>query len=142
MTTRERIKRDLMGAIKARDTAKREALRVVLGELDRHGNKTLTDEEVSAVLRKLVKSERETLELKNEPESDFIGIIEAYLPKMATDEDITAFIRENIDFSEFKNPMQAMGPVMRHFGKTADGHAVRRILQSIEDPRGEPSSEE
>ena len=133
MTIQERIKRDLLDAIKAKDVEKREALRVVLGEYDRHGTKMLTDDEVTGVLRKLVKSERETLELKNEPDSAFIGIIEAYLPKMATDEDIEAFIRENIDFSELANPMQAMGPIMKHFGKTADGHAVKRVLQSFED---------
>lgn len=122
-----------MDAIKAKDVGKREALRVVLGEFDRLGKKTLTDEEVAGVLRKLLKSERETLELKGEPDSAFIHAIEAYLPKMVNDDEITAFIRENIDFSEFKNPMQAMGPIMKHFGETADGHAVKRVLQSFGD---------
>jgi hypothetical protein len=50
---------------------------------------------------------------------------------MATDEEIADFIKENIDFSQFKNRMQAMGPIMKHFGKTADGNAVKRVLQSI-----------
>jgi uncharacterized protein YqeY len=123
-----------MDAIKAKDTDRKETLRVVLGEFDRQGQKTLTDEEVAGVLRKLVKSERETLELKGERDSAFIRTIEAYLPKMATDEEIEAFIKENIDFSGIKNKMQAMGPIMKHFGEKADGHAVKRILESHEVP--------
>jgi uncharacterized protein YqeY len=132
MTLQEKIKSDLMDAIKAKDADRKEALRVVLGEFDRQGQKTLTDDEVAGVLRKLVKSERETLELKGESDSAFIRTIEAYLPTMATDEEIAAFINENIDFSGFKNKMQAMGPIMKHFGEKADGHAVKRVLESIE----------
>ena len=131
MTLQEQIKKDLMDAIKAKDVERREALRVVLGEFDRQENKALTDDEVVGVMRRLVKSERETLELKGETDSGFIRIIEEYLPKMATDEEIIDFIQENIDFSKFKNKMQAMAPIMKHFGTTADGNAVKKVLQSI-----------
>ena len=131
MSLQERIKKDLIDAIKAKDHEQKEALRVVLGEFDRQETKELTDDDVVGVLRRLVKSERETLELKGQTDSSFIRIIEEYLPTMATDEEIAAFIEENIDFSEFKNKMQAMGPIMKHFGKTADGNAVKRVLQSM-----------
>ncbi len=131
MTSQEQIKKDLIDAIKAKDIERREALRVVLGEFDRREDKTLTDDEVIGVLTRLVKSERETLELKGETDSGFLRTIRAYLPKLATDEEIAAFIHENIDFSEFKSKMQAMGPIMKHFGKTADGNAVKRVLQSM-----------
>ncbi len=131
MTLQEEIRNDLMDAIKAKAVERREALRVVLGEFDRQESKELTDAEVVSVLKRLVKSERETLELKGEADSGFLQTIEAYLPKMATDEEIAAFIRENIDFSGFKNKMQAMAPIMKHFGTTADGNAVKRVLQSF-----------
>ena len=131
MTSQERIKKDLVEAIRAKDSVRKEALRVVLGEFDRQEKKALTDDEVAGVLRKLVKSERETLELKGEPDSGFLRALEEYLPKMATEEEIIAFIRANIDFSEFKNTMQAMGPIMKHFGETADGHTVKKILQNL-----------
>ena len=60
-----------------------------------------------------------------------MDIIEAYLPRMATEEEIGLWIAANIDFSAYKNKMQAMGPIMKHFGKTADGNAVKRVLQSM-----------
>ena len=105
--------------------------RDVLGEFDRQDKKELDDEEVASVVRRLAKSERESLEIKGESESGFLRIISEYLPKMASDEEIAAYIRENIDFSAFGNKMQAMGPIMKHFGEKADGHAVKRVLQSI-----------
>lgn len=132
MTLQEQIKKDLIDAIKAKDAVRKEALRVVLGEFDREDSKELTDQEVAGVIRKLVKSERETLELKGEADSGFIRTLEEYLPQMATDEEIIAFIHENIDLSQFKNTMQAMGPIMKHFGETADGHTVKKILQSLQ----------
>ena len=64
-------------------------------------------------------------------ESEFIRIIEAYLPKTASAEEITTWISANIDFSEFKNKMQAMGPIMHHFGDTANGDTVKQILQKM-----------
>jgi hypothetical protein len=51
---------------------------------------------------------------------------------MATREEIVAWIKENIDFSQYKNKMQAMGTIMKHFGKTADGKMVNQILQEYE----------
>jgi hypothetical protein len=48
---------------------------------------------------------------------------------MASEEEIVAWINENIDFSEFKNKMQAMGSIMKHFGPAADGDTVKQILQ-------------
>lgn len=131
MTLQEQIKKDLIEAIKAKDSVRKEALRVVLGEFDRQNKKEFTDQEVAAVLRKLVKSERETLELKGESDSGFLRTLGEYLPKMATDEEIIAFINENIDLSQFKNTMQAMGPIMKHFGEKADGHTVKEILQNL-----------
>ena len=36
-----------------------------------------------------------------------------------------------LDFSQFKNKMQAMGTIMKQFGETADGHSVKKVLLMI-----------
>ena len=64
-------------------------------------------------------------------ESAFIDILAPYLPKMAEEDEIVAWIETNIDFSGFKNKMQAMGPIMKHFGARADGNTVKQILQKL-----------
>lgn len=132
MNLQSQIKKDLSAAIKAKDEKKKEALRVILGEFGRLDKKELSDEEVVKILKKLMKSEKEVLEQKGEvADSVFIKVIENYLPKMATEEEITAWIHKNVDFSQFKNKMQAMGVIMKHFGSTADGNFVKSIIQKM-----------
>jgi uncharacterized protein YqeY len=132
MTLQKKIKTDLSAAIKAKDENKKAALRVILGEFGRLDKKELSDDEAVKILKKLIKSEKEVLEQKGDTgNSAFIEIVESYLPKMASDEEISAWIRQHIDFSQYKNKMQAMGVIMKHFGATADGNVVKDILQRM-----------
>ena len=132
MNLQNQMKKDLSAAIKAKDEKKKDALRVIIGEFGRLDKKELSDDEIVKILKKLMKSEKEVLEKKgDETESDFIKIIENYLPKMATEAEITMWVEQNIDFAEFKNKMQAMGLIMKHFGATADGNTVKKILQEM-----------
>jgi uncharacterized protein YqeY len=129
MNLQAQIKKDLSAAIKEKNENKKDTLRVILGEFGRLYKKELSDDEVVNILKKLIKSEKEVLEQKGEAaDSAFIRIIKNYLPKMATEAEITAWIQQNVDFSEFKNKMQAMGLIMKHFGATADGNSVKKIL--------------
>jgi uncharacterized protein YqeY len=132
MNIQSQMKKDLSAAIKAKDEKKKDALRVILGEFGRLDKKEVSDDEIIKILKKLMKSEREVLEQKGEAaDSEFIKVIENYLPKMATEEEITVWIHQNIDFSQFKNKMQAMGLVMKHFGAMADGNFVKEIIQKM-----------
>jgi len=132
MKLQAQIKKDLSSAMKAKDDVKKDTLRVVIGELGRSDKKELSDDEVIKVLRKLIKYEKEVLDKKGDDiDSAYIKIIENYLPKMATDEEIKKWIEQNIDFSQFKNKMQAMGLIMKHFGSLAVGNMVRKILQEM-----------
>jgi uncharacterized protein YqeY len=131
MTLQEQIKKDLMAAMKAKAEAQKSSLRVVMGEFGRMADKTLSDDQVVAVIKKLIKAEKEVLAQKDADTSEFIEAIERYLPQMASDAEIKAWIEANVDFSQFKNKMQAMGTIMKHFGATADGNRVKTILQSM-----------
>lgn len=147
----DKIKQDLKTAMRSKDTVVRDALRQVMSEYptltvpvkvqleDGRTKDTtrpkkageITDEEVIGIIRKLIKSEKTVLEARQEQTSGYLQILQAYLPQMATQEEIESWIRENIDFSEFKSPMQAMGPIMKHFGKQADGNLVKQVLQQM-----------
>jgi uncharacterized protein YqeY len=132
MTIHEQIKKDLMLAMKEKDEGKKNTLRVLMGEFARSDKKELSDDEVINVVKKLVKSERETLSLSGaQNDNRYIEVLEAYLPKMATDDDIRAWIAEHIDFASYKNKMQAMKDIMNHFGARADGNQVKAILMSL-----------
>jgi len=85
-----------------------------------------------AIVRKLVKSENETLAASDSESSAYLEVLEGYLPKQATEDEIRKWVIANIDFGQFKNKMQAMKPIMTHFAGTADGNTVKKILDSIE----------
>ena len=132
MGLQQTITGELQAAIKSRDKEKTSAIRVIIGEFQRQPEKELKDEQVIAIIKKLIKSERELLEASGGKTSDFIKVLEAYLPAQASEDEIVVWIKENIDFSTFGNKMQAMKPIMAHFGSGADGNVVKRLLLSMD----------
>ncbi len=132
MSLQEQIKKDLVAAMKAKDEDKKNILRVIMGEFSRQAQKDINDDEVMKIIKKLIKSEREVLEKSGAvPVNRFIEVAESYLPQMATEDDIKAWIAANINFSDFKNKMQAMRPIMTHFGANADGNLVKKVLSDL-----------
>jgi len=148
MSLLEKLKADLKNAMIHKDNEARNTIRQIMSEFPKltvpitleSGKKTtrhkkpeeITDEDIQDVIRSLVKSEKTVLELtKAEEPSAYLKILESYLPQMASRAEIEEWIGANIDFSNFKNPMQAMGMIMKHYGKLADGNLVKAILQEI-----------
>jgi len=81
--------------------------------------------------KELNKLQKEKLELLGDKLTSMkISIAESYLPPEVTVEEITEWIGDNIDFNDYKNKMQAMGPIMKNF-KGADGNKVKRILLNL-----------
>ena len=142
-----KLKEDMKTAMRSKDNAVRDAVRQIMSEFPKltvpltleSGKKStrlksaeeITDDDIIGIIQGLVKSEKTVLELKKEASSPYLVAIEAYLPQMAAREEILAWIEKEIDFSLFKSPMQAMGPIMKHFGKQADGNLVKEILQGL-----------
>ncbi len=132
MALQEIIRQDLKQAMKEKDEEKRNALRILIGEFGRFETKELTDADVIKIVKKLIKSEQEALSHAGGPApSRYIEILESYLPQTASDDAIRSWIAENIDFSRYKNKMQAMREIMAHFGSSADGGQVKKILENM-----------
>ena len=144
----DKLKADLKQSMLNKDVAARSAIRQIMAEFPKltvpitlesgkkstrlKTNEEITDDDIVGIIQGLAKSERMVLEAKNEASSDYLDILQLYLPQMASHEEVIAWIRDNIDFSEYKNKMQAMGSIMKHFGKQADGKTVNEILQKWE----------
>jgi len=143
----ERIKADLKTATLNRDATARNTLRQIMSEFPNltvpltleSGKKSfrlktaeeITNDDIIGIIRSLIKSERTVLEFKKESTSRYLELLEGYLPRMAGREEIKAWVAANVDFSKLKNPAQAMGPVMKHFGKLADPDTVKAVLQEL-----------
>ncbi len=143
----DKIRQDMKHAMVKKDNAVRDTMRLIMGSFPsltvaitlESGKKTtrvkkpeeITDEDLMDIIRQFIKSEKTVLEYKNETTSDYLELLHQYLPRMATSEEIEQWIRDNVDFSAFKSPMQAMGLVMKHFGKLASGDTVKEILKRM-----------
>jgi uncharacterized protein YqeY len=145
MPLQEKLKEDLKLALRSRHDVLKNAIRQVMSEFFKltvpvvleGGKKStrpkkseeITNDEIIGIIQGLIKSEHIVLEAKKETASEYLQILEAYLPRQVSQEEIIAWTRANVDFGRFKNKMQAMGVIMKHFGKTADGKLVNQILK-------------
>jgi uncharacterized protein YqeY len=81
----DQVKQQMFAAIKAGNVVEKEILRTALGEVTRTGEEA-TDERMLQVLRKLVKSNQETIAALTDAEQRAIlereiAVLEAYLPR-------------------------------------------------------------
>ena len=127
MTLQERILQDKK---EVRDTPTKAAINVIVGEMQRQPVKILTDQQVVAILKKLVKYEEERLKhCVTSTITKYLMVLRGYLPEQASEEEITDWINNNIDFSTLKSKMQAVGLITKHFGPKVDGQTVKRIIE-------------
>lgn len=145
MTLGEKIIADLTASMKAQDSARTSTLRMVKAammnrQIEKGGQ--LDDEEISKMLRSLVKQRRDSIEQYEkaarpelvEKEAAEIEVIENYLPTAATPEEIEAVVTEVVA-STGATSMRDMGKVMKETqvalaGKNADGRLVSEIVKA------------
>lgn len=87
MNLQVKILGDLHESIKQNDDRK-ESLKVIIGELQREPKKTLSDNEVIRVLKKLEKSETEVLHRSKKSSSRYMEILQSYIPQTATRDEV------------------------------------------------------
>lgn len=137
------IKARTVAALKAKRDVEKEVLRVALGEIQTaaaRSNKALSDEEAAAIVRKLIKSNRETLELARDDEerrvlTEEIQVLESLLPKTLTEDEIVAALDAARDaIRGAANDGQATGVAMKHLkaqGASVDGKTVAAAVKKI-----------
>lgn len=128
-----KINADYLAAFKGGDTVRKMLLSVVKGEIQtREKNLTvadLSDEEVTKILLKTQKSLKETISLSDDLKSkDELSIIEEYLPKEMTRDEVEAKVREVIG----DGPVN-IGLVMKAFaGMAVDRSLVSKVCQELQ----------
>jgi len=122
----EAIKKEIVEAMKRGDAATRDFARVVKAELDREGDgRPLPDADAAKILKAL----RVTAE---ENQNAFeLAFLDRYLPKELSEAEIEAWVRANVDFSQLKSPMAAIGIVTRALGPSAPGERVKQVIEKI-----------
>ena len=145
MALSKQIVADLTAAMKAQDAAKLSTLRMVKAAMmNRQIEKgsELDDEEMQKLLRSLVKQRRDSIEQYEkagrqelvDKEQAEINLIETYLPKAASQEEIEQIIA-GVIAETGATSMKDMGKVMKAAqaalaGKNADGRLVSEVVKA------------
>ena len=145
MSLKERIVSDMTAAMKAKDAARLSTLRMVKANImnrEIEKGSDLTDEELTKAFQSLVKQRRDSIEQYEkagrqelaDKERAEIEVIEAYLPRAATREEIEQAVIEAIKETNASS-MRDMGAVMkaaqaRLAGQSADGRMVSEIVKA------------
>lgn len=146
MTLKETLQKDIITAIKAKDKATANTLRMVSAALTKQeqakGQKgDLTVDQELQILNKELKSRHEELEafnsVNNQEKVDQITseieIIKSYQPRQLSDDELKAIIIKTIDETGLRNAGPLTGKVMAQVKGQADGSYVRTLILEVFD---------
>lgn len=147
MSIKDSILNDLKEAMKAREADRLRVLRSLKSKIlekeisERSGGEaTITDEQTVEVLMKAAKQRKESIDQfeKGErqdladKEKEELKIIETYLPKMMSEEEIRAEVKKEIESSGasgMSDMGKVMGVMMNKLKGKADGSVVSRVVK-------------
>lgn len=148
MSLKEQIGEDIKTAMKAKDKVRLQTVRSIKKailekevELRPQGQDSLTPEQEIELLSQQAKQRRDSIEQYQnagrddlaEKESQELSVIETYLPKQASDEEIETIIDDIIaasGASTLKDLGKVMGPAMKQLKGKADGKKIQALVKS------------
>ena len=147
MSIKEQLMADMKVAMKAKEegklalnTIRMARAHIRQAEID-NGHADFNDDQVLAVLRKVVKQRKETLsEIESSGREDLveqtkaeIDVLEKYLPAEMTPEAVEAAVKEIVDAMDpgQKNMGSVMKAVMAKLKGQADGKLINQIVRKL-----------
>jgi len=139
----DQIRLQIKEAMRAKRDLERDILRTALGELqtaEARAGKALTDDEAGKILKKLIKSNQETIDVSPDPNTkarltDENRILDALLPKSLSIPEIVAILQSvAADIKAAKSDGQATGVAMKKLkseGAAVDGKDVAEAVKQI-----------
>lgn len=141
----ERVSEDLKHAMKDRDAERTRALRNIRAafiEAEKEGKGAVGDDRAVDVLRKMRKQRVESAETYRaaqrvdlaEPEEREIVVIDGYLPKLADEATVTAWVQEAIVASGAKTAKESgkvVGLVMKAHKGDVDAGLAKKIAETL-----------
>ncbi|MDX1350580.1 MAG: GatB/YqeY domain-containing protein [Putridiphycobacter sp.] len=146
MSLTEQINNDIKTAMKARDSKKLTALRDVkskiLLEATSGAGTEVSDETAGKIIMKLFKQRMDTYNLYVQEGRDDLAedelfeakVIEAYMPKLMSEDEVRAFVSEKLSQMGASGPQdmgKVMGPIMGQLNGKADGKMISTIVKEL-----------
>ncbi len=144
MSIMERLERDMVRAVKAREADRLGVIRYVRSEAKNRQievGRDLDDDDLIEVLSRLAKRHREAIDQFGpagrddlvQKERSALAVVEEYLPEQLTEEEISALVDEAIAETGASVPRDVgnvMKAVMPKAKGRADGKKVKELVQS------------
>jgi uncharacterized protein len=128
MNLKNKISADYMTAFKEKNTVAKNLLSVIKGEIqtiEKNVGGELSDEDVIKILQKSAKSLKEMVASGSEQAKEELAIIESYLPKQMSKEEITQKVTELVN-----SGITQMGAIMKEFASLpADKKVVSEVFR-------------
>jgi uncharacterized protein YqeY len=139
MKLKEKINADYMTAFRAKNTTAKNLLSVIKGEIQttekNTGVENMSDEDVMKILKKTVKSLKETnASFPSAQTAEELFIAEAYLPTQMSEEEVRTAVDEIIASMRTTLTVKEMGKVMGQFNSKYAGLADGKLVsQAVKD---------
>ncbi|MDO9305121.1 MAG: GatB/YqeY domain-containing protein [Sulfuricurvum sp.] len=145
MSLREQINNDIKTAMKAKNNAVRDALRLLssaMKQIEVDERKELTDEDVIKIIQKQVKQRYDAMtqyksagrdDLYDQEASEAV-IFEAYLPQQLSDEELENALRAiitEVGAASLKEIGKVMGAASKTLGAQADGKRINECAKKL-----------
>lgn len=143
MSIRDDVQNEMKAAMKAKDTLRLECLRMVKGALllkEKEAGKDVSDEDAVQVLRTEVRKRRQSIELFREHGKDNeaaaaeaeIAIIEEFLPKQLSEEEVEAKVRAYLaEHPDINHAGKLTGAMKKELGDTVDGKLLNDVCRRV-----------
>ena len=142
MSKTKEVQQQMMAAMKAKDTERKNALSLLLAALKakaKDKREDLTEEEENAIIQKEIKQTRETMDAAPADRDDIrqecqlkLEIYQAFAPKEMSEEEIRALVQSVLDQLQITAPtMRDKGPVMKHLMPQVKGKADGKLVNKI-----------
>lgn len=145
MGLKAQLLQDMKEAMRSKDKVRLSTIRMINSliknaEIEKRGE--LTDDEIIQLLMKYAKQRKEAIEMYEkggrqdlvEKEKAELAVVESYLPKQMSEEEIRELVKEAIEATGASSPKD-IGKVMQHVmpkvkGR-ADGSVVNKIVREM-----------
>lgn len=145
MSLKDQIMTDIKEAMKAKNTKKRDALRLlssVLKQIEVDERRELSDEDIIKILQKQIKQRNDSAaQYKKAGRDDLleqelfeITLFEHYLPTQLNDDELAAIVKEIIDKTgaqSMKDMGKVMGAASQELAGKADGKRISGCVKQL-----------
>ncbi len=145
MNLRETINQDIKNAMKAKETKKRDALRLLTSafkQIEVDERKELNDDDIIKIIQKQVKSRNDSITQYKKANRDDLAQIELeeiafympYLPAQLSDDELNSVIKNiisKVGATSMKDMGKIMGIASKELAAKADGKRINECVKAL-----------